>query len=125
MAAVLAVRVHQWSARSYLEDQDMWWLSGLFRSVTLLARPPGAIDDVFVHADYYHTSGAGTLRVDTDVPAHLGEVHGELVRERHVLGVAALDVRPELREAIPEQASVVVVLRGLLTRLTGSRCTSN
>lgn len=64
MAAVLAVRVHQWSARSYLEDQDMWWLSGLFRSVTLLSRPPGAIDDVFVHADYYHTSGAGTLRVD-------------------------------------------------------------
>ena len=25
---VLAVRVHQWSAGSYLEDQDMWWLSG-------------------------------------------------------------------------------------------------
>ena len=40
MAAVLAVRVHQWSTRSYLEDQDMWWLSG-FRSGTLLARPPG------------------------------------------------------------------------------------
>jgi hypothetical protein len=90
----------------------MWWLSGLFRSVTLLARPPGAIDDVFVHADHHHTGGAGTLRVDTDVAAHLGEMHGEFVRERHVLGVAALDVRPELREAIPEQASVVVGLRG-------------
>ena len=36
---VLAVRVHQWSSGSYLEDQDMWWLSGIFRSVTLLARP--------------------------------------------------------------------------------------
>ena len=24
----LAVRVHQWSAGSYLEDQDMWWLPG-------------------------------------------------------------------------------------------------
>ena len=51
---VLAVRVHQWSAGSYLEDQDMWWLSGIFREVTLLARPAGAIDDVFVHADYDH-----------------------------------------------------------------------
>src|SRR3954447_3592467 len=39
---VLAVRVHQWSAGSYLEDQDMWWLSGIFRSVTLLARPAEA-----------------------------------------------------------------------------------
>ena len=68
---VLAVRVHQWSAASYLEDQDMWWLSGIFRSVTLLARPAGALDDVFVHADYDHTTGAGTLRVDTDVPARV------------------------------------------------------
>jgi beta-galactosidase len=68
---VLAVRVHQWSAGSYLEDQDMWWLSGLFRSVTLLARPAGAIDDVFVHAGYDHASGAGTLRIDADVPARV------------------------------------------------------
>ncbi len=68
---VLAVRVHQWSAGSYLEDQDMWWLSGLFRSVALLARPADAIEDVFVHADFDHTSGAGTLRVDTAVPARV------------------------------------------------------
>jgi beta-galactosidase len=68
---VLAVRVHQWSAASYLEDQDMWWLSGIFRDVTLLSRPAGAIDDYFVHADFDHATGAGTLRVDTDVPARL------------------------------------------------------
>ena len=62
---VLAVRVHQWSSGSYLEDQDMWWLSGIFRDVTLLARPAtAAIDDVFVHADYDHVTGAGRLRVD-------------------------------------------------------------
>ncbi|MEA2292382.1 MAG: beta-galactosidase, partial [Solirubrobacteraceae bacterium] len=62
---VLAVRVHQWSSGSYLEDQDMWWLSGIFRDVTLLSRPVvGAIDDVFVHADYDHVTGAGRLRVD-------------------------------------------------------------
>ena len=42
----LAVRVHQWSSGSYLEDQDMWWLSGIFRRVTLTARPAGGIDDV-------------------------------------------------------------------------------
>ena len=62
---VLAVRVHQWSAASYLEDQDMWWLSGIFRDVTLLARPVGGIDDVHVHATYDHRTGAGGLRVDT------------------------------------------------------------
>jgi beta-galactosidase len=68
---LLAVRVHQWSAGSYLEDQDMWWLSGIFREVRLLARPAGAIGDWFVHAGYDHQTGAGTLRVDTDVPARL------------------------------------------------------
>jgi beta-galactosidase len=66
---VLAVRVHQWSAGSYLEDQDMWWLPGIFRSVSLLSRPAGGIDDVFVHADYDHRTGTGTLRVEPSVPA--------------------------------------------------------
>ncbi|WP_281287640.1 glycoside hydrolase family 2 TIM barrel-domain containing protein, partial [Amycolatopsis rhizosphaerae] len=68
---VLAVRVHQFSPASYLEDQDMWWLSGIFRDVTLIARPPGSAGDFFVHADYDHTTGGGTLRVETDVPATL------------------------------------------------------
>lgn len=67
----LAVRVHQWSAASYLEDQDMWWLSGIFRGVRLLARPGGGIDDFTVHADYDHTGGTGTLRVDTTAPARI------------------------------------------------------
>jgi beta-galactosidase len=61
---VLAVRVHQWSAASYLEDQDMWWVSGIFRSVALVHRPDGGIDDLFLHAGYDHVTGAGTLRVD-------------------------------------------------------------
>ncbi|MES5818736.1 glycoside hydrolase family 2 TIM barrel-domain containing protein [Streptomyces sp. RG80] len=64
---VLAVRVHQWSAGSYLEDQDQWWLPGIFRDVTLLHRPAGGVLDFFVHADYDHVTGAGTLRVDSDV----------------------------------------------------------
>jgi len=68
---VLAVRVHQWSSASYLEDQDMWWLSGIFREVVLLSRPAARLDDVFVHADFTAETGAGTLRVDTSVPARL------------------------------------------------------
>jgi beta-galactosidase len=68
---VLAVRVHQWSAGSYLEDQDMWWLSGIFRPVQLLARPAGGVRDFFVRADYDPATGEGTLRVETDGPARL------------------------------------------------------
>ncbi|MEV0218843.1 glycoside hydrolase family 2 TIM barrel-domain containing protein [Streptomyces sp. NPDC050704] len=64
---VLAVRVHQWSAGSYLEDQDQWWLPGIFRDVTLLHRPAGSALDFFTHSSYDHLEGAGTLRVDSDV----------------------------------------------------------
>jgi beta-galactosidase len=60
---VLAVRVHQWSAGSYLEDQDMWWLPGIFRDVTLLGLPAGGVEDVFVHATY-EADGRGRLRVE-------------------------------------------------------------
>ncbi|MER7476031.1 glycoside hydrolase family 2 TIM barrel-domain containing protein [Streptomyces sp. NPDC126510] len=62
---VLAVRVHQWSSGSYLEDQDMWWLSGIFRSVSVAAR---GVEDFFVHTAYDHTTGQGTLAVDVTAP---------------------------------------------------------
>lgn len=32
----LAVEMEKWSQYSYLEDQDMWWLSGIFRDVTIV-----------------------------------------------------------------------------------------
>jgi beta-galactosidase len=70
-ANLLAARVRQWSAASYLEDQDMWWLSGIFREVRLLACPAGGVGDWFVHAGYDHQTGGGTLRVDADVPARV------------------------------------------------------
>src|SRR5262249_34554101 len=45
---VLAVQVFQWSDGSYLEDQDMWRLSGVFRDVYLLATPSLHLRDVAV-----------------------------------------------------------------------------
>ncbi|MEV4604279.1 glycoside hydrolase family 2 TIM barrel-domain containing protein [Amycolatopsis sp. NPDC049253] len=68
---VLAVRVHQWSAGSYLEDQDQWWLSGIFRDVRLVVRPEHGIPDFFVHAGYDHRTGHGSLRIDTTAGARV------------------------------------------------------
>ncbi|MBI4900139.1 MAG: DUF4981 domain-containing protein, partial [Actinobacteria bacterium] len=56
----------QYSSGSYLEDQDYWRVSGIFRSVSLVAVPEGGVRDVFVHASY--ASGTGTLTVDVDPP---------------------------------------------------------
>lgn len=42
----LAVTVYQFSTGSYLEDQDMWRLSGIFRDVNLVFYPKKLISDV-------------------------------------------------------------------------------
>ncbi|OAF59217.1 hypothetical protein VC83_04200 [Pseudogymnoascus destructans] len=45
----ISVRVSQWCDGSYIEDQDQWWLSGIYRDVYLLAFPGEArIEDFFV-----------------------------------------------------------------------------
>ena len=59
---VIAVRVHQWSAASYLEDQDQWWLPGIFRDVTLQARPAGGIDGRLAAHRRTTATGAGAHR---------------------------------------------------------------
>lgn len=46
----LAVEVYSYSDGSYLEDQDMWRLSGIFRSVDLWTRPEVHIADYVVTA---------------------------------------------------------------------------
>lgn len=48
---VVAVRVYQWSDGTYCEDQDMWWLSGIFRDVYLVASPKVHIRDFCVKTD--------------------------------------------------------------------------
>ena len=45
---VLAVQVFRWCDGSYVEDQDMFRFSGIFRDVTLWARPKDGVRDVVV-----------------------------------------------------------------------------
>ncbi|WP_422115593.1 glycoside hydrolase family 2 TIM barrel-domain containing protein [Brachybacterium sp. UNK5269] len=59
----LDVRVVQWSVNTYVEDQDMWWASGIFRSVDLLLRPVGGLHDLVSVTDFDPASGRGTLQV--------------------------------------------------------------
>ncbi len=47
----LAVEVYRWSDGSYLEDQDTWRLSGIYRDVYLFAAPAVHISDFAVRTD--------------------------------------------------------------------------
>ncbi len=48
---LLAVEVYRWCDGSYLEDQDMFRFSGIFRDVTLFATPKKGIRDFVVKTD--------------------------------------------------------------------------
>ncbi len=60
----LAVQVYQWSDGTYLEDQDMWWLSGIFRDVYLTVVAKVHVEDTFVKADFVE-NGEGRLSIET------------------------------------------------------------
>ena len=57
----IRVLVLKWCDGSYLEDQDKYRLSGIFREVYLLLREKTRVEDVFVRTSYDHESGKGEL----------------------------------------------------------------
>lgn len=63
----LTVMVLRWSDGSYLEDQDMWWLSGIFRDVTLLSKPKVGIKDVTICTDLDACFNHAVLRISTQL----------------------------------------------------------
>ncbi|WP_225333556.1 glycoside hydrolase family 2 TIM barrel-domain containing protein [Halomicrobium urmianum] len=63
----VAVRVYKWSNGSYLEDQDMWWLSGIFRDTYAYAVPETHVADVDVRTDLDDEYADGHLRADVDL----------------------------------------------------------
>ncbi|MCM3633015.1 glycoside hydrolase family 2 TIM barrel-domain containing protein [Paenibacillus camelliae] len=60
----LAVEVYQRSTGSWLEDQDFWRFSGIFRDVYLYATPKLHIEDLFVQAGLDDQYSNGNLSVD-------------------------------------------------------------
>ncbi|NES81856.1 MAG: DUF4981 domain-containing protein [Moorea sp. SIO2B7] len=63
----VAVQVIRWSDGSYLEDQDFWRLSGIYRDVFLFATPQVAIRDFFAKSTLDSSSQNGVLDLAIDV----------------------------------------------------------
>lgn len=61
---VIAVEVFRWCDASWLEDQDFWRLSGIFRDVVLYSHSTVSIDDLKVRTNFGETLEAAILEVD-------------------------------------------------------------
>jgi beta-galactosidase len=63
----LAVEVYRFSDGSYLEDQDFWRMSGIFRDVFLSATPKVHIFDFFAKPTLDANYNDGRLTIETEV----------------------------------------------------------
>ena len=73
---VLAVEVYRWSDGSYLEDQDMWRFSGIFRDVYLYSTPKVHIRDFFARCELDENYEHAELKVTVKV-IHYGKEDAE------------------------------------------------
>lgn len=106
---LLAVQVIRWSDGSYLEDQDQWWMAGIYRSVWLLAMPACYLADVYARPDLDESLRRGRLTVAVRLGGDVREATGCRVamqlfdpagarsRERESRRVTVTGVAPTLR----------------------------
>ncbi len=66
----IKIVVYRYTTGSYLEDQDMWRISGLFRDVTLIFLPAVRIADVYARAEFGNDFSEAKLLIDASV--HIG-----------------------------------------------------
>ncbi len=104
---VLSVKVLQWSDGSYLEDQDMWWLSGIFRDVYIKAEPPVSIEDAFIKAGLSDDYTGGELCAELLINNSTGKTV-----ENYSLGLKLLD--EDGRVVFGKERSIKVKASGAL-----------
>jgi beta-galactosidase len=69
----LAVMVLRWSDGSYLEDQDMWRMSGIFRDVSLLHKPTTHIRDLRIQTRFNDDFSLAVLEAEVRVAGNASE----------------------------------------------------
>jgi len=69
---ILAVEVYRWSDGSYLECQDFWRFSGIYRDVYLYSTPKVHLKDFFVRAELDSNYENGLLKIHPKVKIYDG-----------------------------------------------------
>ncbi|HKJ89809.1 MAG TPA: glycoside hydrolase family 2 TIM barrel-domain containing protein, partial [Oceanipulchritudo sp.] len=100
---LLAVEVYRWSDGSYLEDQDMWRLSGIFRSVTLYSTGTTRIADFTVRTDLDEAFKDATIAIQPEFDAPQEETLAGWTIEAHLFDHENVPVwnEPAVVDAFP------------------------
>lgn len=96
----LCVQVYKWSSGSWLEDQDFWRLSGIFRDVYLYVYPELHVLDLFVRTLVNDTYDAASLSVNLKLCGKDLEQGGSLQLELLDGETVILNKRSEISETM-------------------------
>ncbi|PKE29908.1 beta-galactosidase subunit alpha [Rahnella sp. AA] len=102
---LLSVRVLQWADSTYIEDQDMWWMAGIFRDVTLTGQNAVHLEDMTVVTEFDEDYCNATLKIDAVLhnqrePVKGYRLHAQLLDGENCvaeLSVTDLDIADETR----------------------------
>ena len=78
----LCVEVYQHSSASWLEDQDFFRFSGIFRSVVLYAKPGVHVEDLWLRTGLQEDNTTGTLHLRLLVSGPVGEIQCKISHPR-------------------------------------------
>ncbi len=114
----LAVEVYRWSDGSYLEDQDMWRFSGIYRDVYLYSTPKVHIRDFFAQCELDENYKHAILKIKLKVintekeDMNQNEIEISLMdEEQHyvkskILMSETFTIKPNIEQLIELQASI-------------------
>ncbi|HSB86549.1 MAG TPA: glycoside hydrolase family 2 TIM barrel-domain containing protein, partial [Ilumatobacteraceae bacterium] len=107
----VAIVVIRYSAHSYIEDQDQWWMAGLHRSVWVESRPSVHIADLPTTVDFDPSSGFGTVECTTIVDFTGEPEDGWTVRST-LIGPNGKRVGRAQQSTVPSRFAEPYVFRG-------------
>ncbi|TVR50137.1 MAG: DUF4981 domain-containing protein [Puniceicoccaceae bacterium] len=108
----LVLVVVKWSDASYIEDQDQWWMGGIFRGVLLYTTPEVHLSDLGVQAGLAADGRTGLL----EVRVHTGAPGGEPMAGTVELQLLDPRGRPLWKRPLRQELSTE---SGTLAELTG------
>lgn len=71
---ILAVEVHKRSTAAFLEDQDFFRFFGIFRKVTLKAKPQVHVDDIWVKPELDKDNKKGSIAVEVKISGKIQQL---------------------------------------------------
>jgi beta-galactosidase/evolved beta-galactosidase subunit alpha len=102
------LRVQRWSASTWVEDQDMWWMAGIHRSVRMYAQPYEAVTDAFFRTlclTPARTAVDAVVGLEVETTAADGRLLRATLGGGEAVGVqlsgAVVDGRVELEGTVP------------------------